>query len=68
MKRAFDLFLALCASLVFAIPILVVAMTVKFTSAGPVLCTSTQRQRERATAANNTVDVAGVNSSEVWAV
>jgi O-antigen biosynthesis protein WbqP len=36
-KRAFDLFLALCASLVFAIPILVVAMMVKFTSAGPVL-------------------------------
>ena len=37
MKRACDLFLALCASLVFAIPILVVAMMVKFTSAGPVL-------------------------------
>jgi O-antigen biosynthesis protein WbqP len=36
-KRAFDLFLALCASLVFLIPILVVAMTVKFTSEGPVL-------------------------------
>ena len=37
MKRACDLFLALCASLMFAIPILVVAMMVKFTSAGPVL-------------------------------
>lgn len=37
MKRVFDLFLALCASLLLSIPILVVAMMVKFTSAGPVL-------------------------------
>ena len=37
MKRTFDLFLASCASLLLAIPILVVALMVKFTSAGPVL-------------------------------
>jgi len=36
-KRAFDLFLALCASLLLAIPILVVALMVKLTSRGPVL-------------------------------
>ena len=37
MKRAFDLVLALCASLLLAIPILIVALMVKLTSAGPVL-------------------------------
>lgn len=37
MKRAFDLVLALCASLLLAIPILIVALMVKLTSPGPVL-------------------------------
>ncbi len=37
MKRLIDLFLALCASLLLAIPILVVAVMVKVTSPGPVL-------------------------------
>ncbi len=37
MKRAFDLLLVLFTSLLLAIPILIVAMMVKLTSAGPVL-------------------------------
>jgi len=36
-KRAFDLLLALIASLVFAVPIAVVALFVRMTSAGPAL-------------------------------
>ena len=37
MKRLFDLFLALVALCIFAIPLLVVAVMVKLTSRGPVL-------------------------------
>lgn len=37
MKRPFDLVLALAAALVFAIPILLVALAVRLTSAGPAL-------------------------------
>ncbi len=37
MKRLFDLFLALVALCIFAIPLLVVAVMVKLTSPGPVL-------------------------------
>ena len=37
MKRALDLLLALVASVLFAIPLLVVALLVRFTSRGPVL-------------------------------
>jgi len=37
MKRIFDLILALWAALVLALPFLVVALMVRFTSAGPVL-------------------------------
>lgn len=36
-KRMFDLFLALCVSVVFALPILIVALLVKLTSRGPAL-------------------------------
>ncbi len=37
MKRVFDLFLALIAALVVAVPVLLVAVAVRLTSAGPVL-------------------------------
>ncbi|MDD2881585.1 MAG: sugar transferase [Rhodoferax sp.] len=37
MKRAFDLSLALFASLIFLLPILVVALAVRLTSIGPIL-------------------------------
>lgn len=37
MKRLFDLFVALCAAVVLAPPILLVALVVKLTSPGPVL-------------------------------
>lgn len=37
MKRLFDLFVALCATVVLALPILLVALAVKLTSPGPVL-------------------------------
>jgi O-antigen biosynthesis protein WbqP len=37
MKRLFDLTLGLCAAVVLALPILLVAILVKLTSAGPVL-------------------------------
>lgn len=37
MKRFFDLILAVCAAVVLALPVLLVAMAVKLTSAGPVL-------------------------------
>jgi O-antigen biosynthesis protein WbqP len=36
-KRAFDVILALCAALVLAVPIFVVAVLIKLTSKGPVL-------------------------------
>jgi O-antigen biosynthesis protein WbqP len=36
-KRFFDLILAVCAAVVLALPVLLVAMAVKLTSAGPVL-------------------------------
>ena len=37
MKRLFDLLLALCASVVLALPVAVVAVAVRLTSAGPAL-------------------------------
>ena len=37
MKRLFDLLLALCAAVVLALPVAVVAMAVRLTSAGPAL-------------------------------
>lgn len=37
MKRLFDLLLALCAAVVLAFPVAVVAMAVRLTSAGPAL-------------------------------
>lgn len=37
MKRLFDLLLALCAALVLAVPVLLVALAVRLTSPGPVL-------------------------------
>lgn len=37
MKRAFDLLLALTAAMVLAVPVLLVAMAVRLTSAGPAL-------------------------------
>jgi O-antigen biosynthesis protein WbqP len=37
MKRLFDLLLALCGVLMFALPLLIVGMLVKLTSKGPVL-------------------------------
>jgi O-antigen biosynthesis protein WbqP len=37
MKRSFDLFLALIASILLFIPIIVVALLVKFTSVGPII-------------------------------
>lgn len=37
MKRLFDLMLALCASVVLALPVAVVAVAVRLTSAGPAL-------------------------------
>jgi O-antigen biosynthesis protein WbqP len=37
MKRLFDLLLALCGVLMFALPLLIVVMLVKLTSKGPVL-------------------------------
>lgn len=37
MKRLFDLFVALCAAMVLALPVLLVALAVKVTSPGPVL-------------------------------
>ncbi len=37
MKRLFDLLLALCAALVLALPVAVVAVAVRLTSAGPAL-------------------------------
>lgn len=37
MKRSFDLFLALIASILLFIPIIIVALLVKFTSVGPVI-------------------------------
>ena len=40
MKRAFDLLLALTAAMVLAVPVLLVAMAVRLTSAGPALCWS----------------------------
>jgi len=37
MKRIFDLFLAIWAAVVLALPFLIVALLVRFTSAGPIL-------------------------------
>lgn len=37
MKRLFDLFVALCAAMVLALPVVLVALAVKLTSPGPVL-------------------------------
>jgi O-antigen biosynthesis protein WbqP len=37
MKRAFDLFLAVCIGLVILVPVLLVALSVKLTSPGPAL-------------------------------
>ncbi len=37
MKRVFDLSLALCAAVILALPVLLVAVAVKLTSAGPAL-------------------------------
>lgn len=37
MKRLFDLFLSLLLLLIFAFPLLVIALLIKFTSSGPVL-------------------------------
>ncbi|NTV72019.1 MAG: sugar transferase [Azonexaceae bacterium] len=37
MKRLFDLFVALCAAMVLALPVVLVALAVKLTSQGPVL-------------------------------
>ena len=37
MKRLFDLWLALCAAVILALPVAVVAMAVRLTSPGPVL-------------------------------
>ncbi len=37
MKRLFDFFLALCATLVLAVPVLLVALAVRLTSPGPAL-------------------------------
>lgn len=37
MKRLFDLFVALCAAVVLALPVVLVALAVKLTSPGPVL-------------------------------
>ncbi len=37
MKRLFDLFVALCAAVVLALPVVLVALAVKVTSPGPVL-------------------------------
>ncbi|MBC7620803.1 MAG: sugar transferase, partial [Candidatus Saccharibacteria bacterium] len=37
MKRLFDLVLALCAAVVFALPVVVVAVAVRLTSTGPAL-------------------------------
>lgn len=37
MKRLFDLFVALCAAVVLAMPVVLVALAVKLTSPGPVL-------------------------------
>ncbi|MCK4468515.1 MAG: sugar transferase, partial [Desulfobacterales bacterium] len=48
MKRSFDLLLSLFAGLVFALPILVVAVLVKLTSKGPVLYWSDRIGRNNA--------------------
>ena len=37
MKRLFDLLLALCVAVVLALPVAVVAVAVRLTSAGPAL-------------------------------
>jgi O-antigen biosynthesis protein WbqP len=48
MKRVFDLLLALVATLIFAIPLLVVALMVRVTSPGPVLYWSERVGRHNA--------------------
>ncbi len=48
MKRAFDLFLALVAAIVLAVPILLVAALVRLTSAGPALYWSDRVGRHNA--------------------